>query len=151
MLVLTGGAAHAQDTLRKKEVNGDSIVAYARTFMGTPYSYGCCNPKSGFDCSGFTYYVYGHFGIEVPRASAAYGNFGKKIPIDSARKGDIIVFTGTKRGDKRPGHVGIVVSEKGQSLQFIHASSSKKHCGVVLTDYYNSEYPRRFIKVIRVL
>lgn len=140
----------AQDSLKPK-VNGDSIVAFAKTLTGTTYKYGQCSPKSGFDCSGFTHYVFAHFGIDVPRASAAYATFGKEIPKDSCKPGDIIVFTGTNHRVRKPGHVGIVISEQGTPLRFIHASSSKNHYGVVETDFENSGYVIRYIKIIRVL
>ncbi len=137
----------------KVEVNplGDSIVAFAKTFLGTPYKYANASPKTGFDCSGFTWFVFHHYGIEVPRSSKDYKKFGKEVTIEEARKGDIIVFRGTKPNDKSAGHVGIVISNPGEPLQFIHSSSSKKHNGVTITEYLNSAYPKRFIKIIRVL
>lgn len=143
------GSINAQDSL-KPTVSGDSIVAFAKTLKGITYTYGQCSPAKGFDCSGFTNYVFSHYGIEVPRSSAAYANFGKEIPKDSCQPGDIIVFTGTNHRIRKPGHVGIVISEPGQPLRFIHASSSKKHYGVVETDFDNSGYVIRFIKIIRV-
>jgi cell wall-associated NlpC family hydrolase len=129
----------------------DSIVNYAKTFVGTDYKYACSSPSSGFDCSGFTWYVFNHFGISVPRSAKDYMNFGKEVPIGECRKGDIIVFRGTHPNDKSAGHVGIVISNPGEPLMFIHSSSSKNHEGVTITDYKNSAYPKRFIKIVRVL
>jgi cell wall-associated NlpC family hydrolase len=130
---------------------GDSIVAFAKTFLGTPYKYASASPKNGFDCSGLTWYVFNHYGIAVPRSAKEYKKFGKEIPISEARKGDIIVFRGTHPADKSSGHVGIVISNPGEPLQFIHASSSKKHSGVVITEYAKSAYPKRFIKIVRAI
>jgi peptidoglycan DL-endopeptidase CwlO len=130
---------------------GDSLVDYASSFLGKPYKYGCCSPASGFDCSGLTYYVFSHFGITVPRSAKDYMHFGTEIPISQSRKGDIIVFRGTHPEDRSAGHVGIVVSNPGEPLRFIHASSSSNHRGVVITDYYNSNYPKRFIRICRVI
>jgi cell wall-associated NlpC family hydrolase len=126
----------------------DSIVLYARTFIGTPYYYGGCSPQ-GFDCSGFTYYIFRHFDIKVPRSAAEYAQQGKKISIDSSCKGDIILFTGTDLDHSRVGHVGIVISEKGEPLRFIHASSSRNHWGVTITDYNDSGYTKRFMGIRR--
>jgi peptidoglycan DL-endopeptidase CwlO len=137
------------DSLQKVSVSGDSLVNYALQFLGTPYKYACASP-TGFDCSGFTNYVFAHFGIDVPRSSAAYLKFGKDVAMSEARKGDVIVFRGTRRGEERAGHVGIVISNPGEPLRFIHASSSKKHTGVVITDYETSAYPQRFIRICRV-
>lgn len=128
----------------------DSIVSYAQSFLGTPYKYGCAS-AAGFDCSGFAWYVFAHYGVNVPRGSKEYQTFGKEVPISKARKGDIIVFRGTHPEDKRAGHVGIVISEEGQPLKFIHSSSSDNHRGVVITDYNNSAYPKRFIRICRVI
>lgn len=128
----------------------DSIVDYAKTFLGTPYKYACASP-SGFDCSGFTWYVYHNFRIDVPRSSKDYQSFGKRVPIDSARAGDIILFTGTNPKEKRVGHVGIVISNPGDSLKFIHSSSSDNHYGVVVTNYHASAYPKRFIGITNVI
>jgi cell wall-associated NlpC family hydrolase len=128
----------------------DSIACYAQTFLGTPYKYGCAS-TAGFDCSGFTWYVFSHFGYTIPRSSKDYLTLGKDVSIAEARKGDIIVFTGTHAGDKRAGHVGIVISNPGEPLRFIHSSSSSNHRGVVITDYAGSAYPKRFIRICRVL
>ncbi|HWY11071.1 MAG TPA: C40 family peptidase [Bacteroidia bacterium] len=134
-----------------REVETDSLISFAKQYQGTKYCYGNCTPKSGFDCSGFVYYVFGHFNIKVPRASLDYEKQGRIIQIDSARKGDIIVFTGTKPKNRKPGHVGIVISNSGGDLKFIHSSSGKKANGIIITDYSSSPYYKsRFIKIVRV-
>lgn len=133
------------------EVVADSLISYAKQHQGTRYCYGSCAPKKGFDCSGFVYYVFGHFNIKVPRASLDYEKQGRIIKIDSARKGDVIVFTGTKPKNRKPGHVGIVISNPGEELKFIHSSSGKKANGIIITNYATSPYYQsRFIKVVRV-
>ncbi len=151
LLVTFGAFAQTPTKLAVINPVTDSIVHYAKSFLGTKYAYSCASPKTGFDCSGFTWFVFNHYKIAVPRSSKDYKTFGKEISIDAARKGDIIVFRGTHAGDKSAGHVGIVISNPGEPLQFIHSSSSKNHNGVVITDYNNSAYPGRFIKVIRVI
>ena len=77
---------------------GNSIVEYAKTFLGTPYVWGGTTP-SGFDCSGFTQYVYNHFGISIPRVSEDQINCGTITSKPSA--GDLF-FPHT-------GHVGIYI------------------------------------------
>jgi lipoprotein Spr len=80
-----------------------------------------------------------------------YEKEGRTIKIDSARKGDVIVFTGTKPKNRKPGHVGIIVSEQGADLKFIHSSSGKKANGIIITDYSTSSYYKsRFIKIVRI-
>lgn len=151
VLLLVLGMKLNGQTVQVDKTIGDSIVSFAKTFLGTDYKYGSASPKNGFDCSGFTWFVFNHFGYTVPRSAKDYKKFGKEVPINQARKGDIIVFRGTQVGDKSAGHVGIVISNPGEPLQFIHASSSKKHHGVVITDYNSSAYPKRFIKIVRTL
>ncbi|HEX6845699.1 MAG TPA: NlpC/P60 family protein, partial [Chitinophagaceae bacterium] len=47
----------------------DSLVAFGKSLVGTPYLYASSDPSKGFDCSGFITYVFNHFGIAVPRSS----------------------------------------------------------------------------------
>lgn len=138
------------DTSAALLTRADSIVDFARQHLTLPYRYGYTGPDA-FDCSGFVYYVFKHFRLELPRTSSDFTNLGKTIPISECKKGDIILFTGTKPGDQQVGHIGIVISKVGEPLLFIHSSSSEKHPGVVITDYANSHYPDRFVKIIRVL
>lgn len=128
----------------------DSIVHFAKQFLGTPYVWGGAAP-GGFDCSGYVAYVYRKFGYSILRTSAGLANAGRAVELKDARKGDLILFRGTNPSDKSVGHIGIVISEKGEELHFIHASSSQKHFGVVITNYNKSGYPARFVGVRRML
>lgn len=79
---------------------GNQIVEYAKQFLGTPYVWGGTTPD-GFDCSGFTQYVYNHFGISIPRVSEDQINCGTRTDNPSA--GDLF-FPHT-------GHVGIYIGD----------------------------------------
>jgi len=138
------------DTLKQGSNVRDSIVDYAKTFIGSPYKYAQASP-SGFDCSGFTWFVFTHFKIIVPRSSRDYETLGTRVTLETCRKGDIILFTGTNPKERRVGHVGIIISNPGEPVQFIHASSSENHSGVVITDYATSRYSERFIGVCSIL
>lgn len=132
------------------EVSSDSLLTFAKTQLGTNYCYASKSPDKGFDCSGFVYFVFQHFNVQVPRSSREFSNFGVSIPIDSACAGDVIVFTGTNATNRRPGHVGIIVSNENGIVSFIHSSSGKKK-GVIISDFDESPYYRkRFIKVVRI-
>ena len=126
----------------------ESIVRFAESFLGTPYVYSG-NGERGFDCSGFVHYVYKNFGIEVPRISAAYSGFGQPVSLEDCQKGDIILFTGTNYSRSSVGHVGIIISDRGEPVRFIHSSSSRKNRGVTITDYHNSKYHRRYMGIRR--
>ena len=135
----------------KDTIKQDSLVHYAKHFLGTKYLYGSIHPKKGFDCSGFVYYVFGHFNLKVPRASMDYEKAGKIIHLDSCKIGDVIVFTGTHAKNKYPGHVGIILSNPGEEIKFIHSSSSKKKSGVKISNFKDEPYYKvRFIKIVRI-
>lgn len=131
-------------------VNKDSLVSFSKAQLGKNYNYANCSPKTGFDCSGFVYYVFTHFKVNVPRSSSEYAGFGREVPMDSSKTGDVIVFTGTNAAIRKPGHVGIVLTG-GSELSFIHSSSDKRTPGVKISDFKASpNYKKRFIKIVRV-
>jgi len=135
----------------KDSLNKDSLLNYCNQFIGTKYKYASINPKVGFDCSGFVFYIFNHFHIKVPRSSIDYLNTGKTIHPDSFKVGDVIVFTGTNSKNRTPGHVGIVISKAGEELTFIHSSSNKKHSGIKISTYKDSPYyEKRFLKIVRI-
>lgn len=126
----------------------DSIVAFARTLIGTPYLYASTDPAKGFDCSGFITYVFNHFNITVPRSSVDFTNYGKEIAMEQSKPGDLILFTGTDSSIRIVGHMGFIESRQNDTLHFIHSTSGKA-VGVMISplgDYYK----KRFVKVIRV-
>jgi murein DD-endopeptidase / murein LD-carboxypeptidase len=135
----------------KSTVNGDSIVEFAKTLLGDNYQYGSCTRSSGFDCSGFVYYVFANFGIKIPRTSFLMADFGREIELKEANKGDMIFFTGTDMKNRTVGHVGIIITDKDQPIEFIHSSSSKTKGGVIITAMNSPHYKKRFLKVKRVL
>ncbi len=125
----------------------DSIVEYGIEYLGTPYLT-AGSGKEGFDCSGFVYFVFQHFNINVPRSSAEFENFGKEIPIANVQKGDLLLFLSPTRN--AIGHIGIITNANGRDSDFIHASSGVK-MKVIITNLSNQGYTRRFVKAIRVL
>lgn len=130
-----------------KNANREDIVGFAQTLIGVPYRYGSIDPKVGFDCSGFITYVFNHFNIKVPRSSIDFTNVGKEIPVASAKRGDIILFTGTDSTERFVGHMGIVVSNT-DTLRFIHSTSGKQY-GVTITPL-TKYYQGRFVKTIQI-
>lgn len=125
----------------------DSIVDFGMEFLGTPYVSGGCS-KYGFDCSGYVYFVYQHFKIQVPRSSAQFKNFGKEIPIENVKKGDILLFLSPTRNVI--GHVGIVTNPKGMESDFIH-STSGRDMKVIISSLKTKGYAIRFVKAVNVL
>ena len=152
VLILNAQISQSQGVIPsiKDSIKTDSLIAFGKKFLGTKYSYSNCTPATGFDCSGFVYYVFGHFNVKVPRVSMEYKAIEPAIELSSARAGDIIVFTGPNSAIRKPGHVGIVISKKGEELTFMHSSSGKNHRGVVISKFNESSYyKKRLIKIVR--
>jgi len=83
-------------------VSSNAVIAYASNFLGIPYVWGGTSP-SGFDCSGFTQYVFAHFGVNLPRISEDQQNVGTFVSRANLQPGDLVFF-GTPAH-----HVGIYV------------------------------------------
>ena len=62
----------------------DSVVAFGKSLVGTPYLYASSDPAKGFDCSGFITYVFNQFGIAVPRSSVDFTDVGLEVPREFA-------------------------------------------------------------------
>lgn len=135
------------NTLAVTNTSRDSIVRFAESLMGIPYKYASANPAEGFDCSGFITHVFNHFNIKVPRSSVDFTNVGKEVKLSDAKRGDLILFTGTDSMVRIVGHMGIVTTH-ADTLKFIHATSGKMY-GVTETPL-NKYYQGRFVKVIDI-
>jgi peptidoglycan DL-endopeptidase CwlO len=72
-------------------VSSSAVVAYASNFIGTPYAWGGNGPST-FDCSGFTTYVFKHFGISLPRTAAGQQGVGTAIAQSNLQPGDLVFF-----------------------------------------------------------
>lgn len=135
---------HHELTLR------DSLVEYAQKHIGCKYKYGSRGPKA-FDCSGFTYYVFQHFGYTLNNSSSSQYLQGEKIKYNNTEKGDLIFFKGSKLNSKAVGHVGIIIniSEKQDTVWFIHASVQR---GISIDSYPGYEYyNKRYIGCKRII
>ncbi len=131
----------------KAKLHPDTLITYAKSFMGDRYRRGGTSEK-GFDCSGFTMMVFRKYGIKLPHTSAGQSFMGVEVPKKLISKGDLLFFRGRNSRRRGIGHVGIVISEKGEPVQFIHSSSSSG----VRIDRLDAEYYRkRFMKATRVL
>ena len=74
-------------------VSGSAVVNYAMNFVGNPYVWGGKDPNTGADCSGFTSYVYAHFGINIPSYSYSQRSVGQEVSYSNAQAGDLICRT----------------------------------------------------------
>lgn len=124
-------------------------MTVARKLIGVPYRYGGCTPE-GFDCSGFVNYVFNHFGMELPRSSSDMAHIGTEVPIEEACKGDIVLFAGHDPKKRPIGHAGIITSDPGEPLRFIHSATSGR-LGVTESMLEGYDYfTKRLVKIVRV-
>ena len=122
---------------------GEQIVEFAKQYLGYAYVYAGKKPETGFDCSGFTRYVYLNFGISLGSTAASQANnSGVEVARTDLQIGDLILFQDDAR--TRIGHCGIYIGNN----MFIHAANPKR--GVV-TDKLegNSYYSPRFVSAYR--
>ena len=107
--------------------------------------YGGGSPETGFDCSGFTSYVYKHFGYNISRSSVAQASEGTKVAKKDLQPGDILIYK--NRSLTRVGHVGIYIGNN----KMIHAS--EPGVGVTITDINSAshKYPQRYVMARRIL
>jgi cell wall-associated NlpC family hydrolase len=110
----------------------NDVIDFAKKQLGTPYVSGGIDNK-GFDCSGFTSYVFNQYNVKLPRRALDQENKSTKVSQKNAKRGDLVFF------DNGSGvsHVGIIVLNDGEKLEMIHASSSK---GIIITDILQSDY-----------
>ena len=114
---------------------GSQIVSYAKQFLGVPYVYGGNGPSS-FDCSGFTSYVYRHFGYTLNRTASTQLSNGVAVSKSELQPGDLVFF---RYNTSYPAsHVGIYIGNG----QFIHASTNKYKVQIdqLMTGHYASVY-----------
>ncbi len=126
----------------------DELVDYAETLKGVPYLYGSIDPQKGFDCSGFITHVFNRFDIQVPRSSKDFTSVEREINLNQAKRGDIILFTGTDSTKRVVGHMGIITGKNSEGHEFIHSTSGKAY-SVTVTPL-NGYYQGRFLKVLRI-
>ena len=125
----------------------DQVINYAYRFRGTPYRYGAMSPR-GFDCSGFTSYVFKRFGIDLDRSSRGQISDGVRIKKSELQPGDLVFFQG-RSGRGGVGHVGIVTKvNDDNTFHFIHSACSS---GVTESKNTESYYSRRYVGACRVL
>ena len=129
----TSAQTTAQATSVPASSNGSSIVATAKQYLGYKYVYGGSSPSTGFDCSGFTSYVFKQHGISLSRTAA--GQYGNGVAVSRAnlQPGDLVMF-----GKSGINHVAIYIG----GGQIIHASTPSTGVRIdsLTTGYYNNNY-----------
>lgn len=122
---------------------GANIVEFAKKYLGYKYVSGGASPATGFDCSGFTTYVYKNFGITLSRTSTAQASNGTAVQKSNLKQGDLVIFNNSS--NTKVGHVGIYIGDN----KFIHAANPSK--GVIITALSDSYYSARYVGARRII
>lgn len=148
----TGLAVRADSTAFSTlapEQLADTLIAIARTYIGTPYRLGAEGPQA-YDCSSFVRQVYSEIGIDIPRYTATQIKAGREISnVQELQRGDLVFF-GKKKGVKDIGHIGIVIDVDlpRSNYTFIHCGTS---AGVTIAQYSHPYFLMRYITSRRIL
>ena len=120
------------NTTSQSGTTGSAVVEKAKQYLGYKYVYGGTTP-SGFDCSGFTLYIYKQFGITLNRTAAAQYSNGVAVSRDNLQLGDLIMF-----GKSGINHVGIYMG----GGRIIHAANPSRGVttDTINSGYYNTNY-----------
>jgi cell wall-associated NlpC family hydrolase len=119
------------------------VIRLARSLVGIPYKWGGYSPRTGFDCSGFIWYVYHQNGVTLPRISWQQLGAGEPVKRADIRPGDLVFHQVDKDGKSL--HVGIV-TERGT---FVHSPSAGKR---VMESSLNSPFwKEHYLSARRVL
>ncbi|PZE20112.1 C40 family peptidase [Paenibacillus xerothermodurans] len=108
--------------------------------LGAPYK-AAGTTKKGFDCSGYTSFVFSKFGIDLPHQSKSQAVLGTKVEKDQLRPGDLVYFNTDGRGIS---HVGVFVGDG----KFYHSASNK---GVTVSSLSEAYYAKRYVTANRIL
>ncbi|HEX2886491.1 C40 family peptidase [Vineibacter terrae] len=120
---------------------GDRLVSRAMKYLGTPYRYGGISPSTGFDCSGFVYYLYGAvFGQRIPRMPHDMARQGVPVARSDLKRGDLVFFG--YRGTFT--HIGVYAGNG----QFVHATHSGSP--VMVTPLDAAYYRERYMTAVRL-
>lgn len=116
---------------------GEEVTALALSYLGTPYVYGGASAK-GFDCSGFTMYIFSQFGYSLPHsATSQWNDSGEYVERSDLQPGDLVLFCDPSRSNgKACSHVGIYIGDG----EFVHASSGSSGKYVRISSLSESYY-----------
>ncbi|WP_119310802.1 C40 family peptidase [Oscillibacter sp. PEA192] len=134
--------------LTESSSSNSDIAATAKQYLGTGYVYGGASPR-GFDCSGFTMYVYSQHGYSLPHSATSQWQSGlgtRVYSISELQPGDLVFFNDPSRNaSKACSHAGIYTGDG----QFIHSSSSRSG-GVIVSSLTSGYYNTYFVGGIHV-
>ncbi|MBO5397597.1 MAG: SH3 domain-containing protein [Clostridia bacterium] len=131
-------------TVQTSANKGLEVIEFAKQYLGYDYVLGGKTPETGFDCSGFTRYVFKNFGYSLGTVAADQTSLGTEIDKSNLKEGDLILFYNEE--NTKIGHTGIYIGNN----EFIHAANPER--GVVTDNLVtNSYYATRFVTARRIV
>jgi cell wall-associated NlpC family hydrolase len=123
------------------------VLTTADQYVGTKYTWGGNTPQSGFDCSGFTKYVFAKEGVGLPRTAHEQAKMGRAVPLDFAafQPGDLLFFA---EPSEDISHVAIYVGN-GQIIHASHGYGSVNYLDLATSR--GDWYVQNLVAVRRVL
>lgn len=141
----TSSTSSATTSNSSQSTSSSKVISYAKKFLGKPYLWGAQGPN-GFDCSGFTYYVYKNSaGKTLPRTSSAQSKYGTYVSKSNLKPGDLLFFDTVGANNGVVTHCGIYIGNN----QFIHAASGQGK--VVINNLNSSYYINSYVNARRIL
>jgi cell wall-associated NlpC family hydrolase len=123
--------------------NGARIASIAQAQLGARYTWAGVSPATGFDCSGFVYYVFNAFGFPLDRLMPDQFSTGRRVRPEELRAGDIVFFADTYTSGLS--HNGIYLGDG----RFIHAVDEST--GVAVTPMNSAYWEQRYVGAVRVV
>ncbi|WP_256757481.1 C40 family peptidase [Cohnella sp. WQ 127256] len=122
----------------------DKIITLGKKYIGVKYRFGApSGSTSAFDCSSFTQYIYGKYGVKLPRVSSTQATKGYKVAKANLKKGDLVFFKVARTGNKI-GHVGVYVGNN----KMLHTYGAP---GVTYSSINSSYWKSHYVTARRVL
>lgn len=121
------------------------LIDYAQSLIGVKYVYGGNSPEEGFDCSGFTKYVFSQFGINLERVAADQAQQGIEVAQDELLPGDL-VFSDTDGGNNYINHVGIYIGNG----KFVSATSGSLSAKVTISELNSTYWQASYMTARRI-
>jgi cell wall-associated NlpC family hydrolase len=131
-------------TTENATTKGSEVASFAKQYLGYSYVLGGKTPETGFDCSGFTRYVFKNFGYSLGTVASDQNSLGTEIARSDLQEGDLILFYNEEK--TKIGHTGIYIGND----EFIHAANPDR--GVVIDNLSTSSYySSRFVNARRIV
>ena len=126
--------------LTESSSSNSDIAATAKQYLGTGYVYGGASPR-GFDCSGYTMYIYQQFGVYLPHGATDQLSYGTAVGFGELQPGDLVFFQDADFSSSAASHCGIYIGDG----QFIHATSDSRFNCVKISSFSESYYASHFL------